>query len=76
MVINLRESSGAGILILQSMGASLSSNHLMVKFKCLKILGSTEFDILLTSTVLLIFSLQFSCLKGALFLSLHALTEL
>lgn len=48
MVINLREPSGAGILILQSMGASLSSNHSMVKFKCLKILGSTEFDILLT----------------------------
>ena len=57
MVINLREPSGAGILILQSMGPSLSSNRSMVKFKCLKILGSTEFDILLTSTILLIFSL-------------------
>lgn len=57
MVINLREPSGAVILILQSMGASLSSNHSMVKFKCLKILGSTEFDILLTSTILLMFSL-------------------
>lgn len=39
MVINLREPSGAGILILLH-----ASPITMVKFKCLKILGSAEFD--------------------------------